>query len=125
MEALEWLEMEYPKCDGNESLSDASAIPKGDYASVEVFTGDDLHYQTMNPKVIQAIRVVKGYCAMGRGAKKAEDGRQALEHTRAVRMTAQNIGEEGIKMFGQYCVQMIFTRQTWWISISMRWDSGP
>ena len=34
---------------------------------------------------------------MGRGAKKAEDGRQALEHTRAVRMTAQNVGEGDIK----------------------------
>jgi hypothetical protein len=54
-----------------------------------VFAGDDLHYQTANPKVTQAIRVVKGYCTMGRGAKKAEDGRQALEHTRAVRMAAR------------------------------------
>ena len=81
-------ETEYPKGDTNGSLSGASIIPKDDYASVEVFAGDDLHYQTMNPKVTQAIRVVKGHCAMGRGAKKAEDGRQALEHTRAVRMTA-------------------------------------
>ena len=90
-------ETEYPKGDTNGSLSDASTIQKDDYASVEVFAGDDLHYQTMNPKVTQAIRVVKEYCAMGRGAKKAEDGRQALEHTRAVRMTAQNVGEGDIK----------------------------
>jgi hypothetical protein len=89
--------MEYPKGDGNGSLSDAPTIPKGGCASVGVFAGDDLHYQTMNPKVIQAIRVVKWCCAMGRGAKKAEDGRQALERTRAVRMTAQNIGEGDIK----------------------------
>jgi hypothetical protein len=82
-------ETEYPKGDTNGSLSDASTIPTDDHASVEVFAGDDLHYQ--------AIRVVKGHCAMGRGAKKAEDGRQALEHTRAVRMTAQNVGEGDIK----------------------------
>jgi hypothetical protein len=89
----------YPKSDANGSLSPgASTTPKDDCASVgEVFAGDDLHYQTMNPKVTQAIRVVKEYCAVGRGAKKAEDGHQALEHTRAVRMTAQNVGEEDIK----------------------------
>jgi hypothetical protein len=51
--------MEYPKGDGNGSLSGASKIPKDAYASVEVFAGDDLHYQTMNPRAIQAIRVVK------------------------------------------------------------------
>ena len=98
------LEMGYPKDDGNGSSSGASTIPKDDYASVEVFAGDDLYYQTMNPKVTQAIIVVKEYCTMGRGAKKAEDGRQALEHTRAVRMTAYNIGEGDIKMFGRYFV---------------------
>jgi hypothetical protein len=48
--------------------------------------------------------VVKEYRAMGRGAKKAEDGLQAWKNTRAVRMTAQ--------MLGQYGVQMISTRQT-------------
>jgi hypothetical protein len=51
----------------------------------------------MNLKATQAIRVVKEYCAIGRGAKKAEDGRQALGHTRAVRMTACNIEEEDIE----------------------------
>ena len=48
-----------------------------------------IHYQTINLKAIQAIRALKEYCAMGRGANKAEDGLQAWKHTRAVRMTAQ------------------------------------
>jgi hypothetical protein len=74
---------EYPKGDGNGSLSDASTIPQDDDEARYEFTGDAIHYQTINPKVTQAIRVVKEYCTMGRGAKKAEDGRQALEHTRA------------------------------------------
>jgi hypothetical protein len=65
----------YPKGDTNGSLSDASTIPQDDCASVEVFAGGDLHYQTMNPKVTQAIRVVKKYCAMGRGAKNQSGGR--------------------------------------------------
>ena len=55
---MEALEMGYPKGDGNGILSDASTIPKDGCASVEVFAGDDLHYQTMNPEVKQAIRVV-------------------------------------------------------------------
>jgi hypothetical protein len=54
---------------------------------------------TINSQVTQAIRVVKDYCAMGRGAKKAEDGRQALVHGTYPRgaMTAQNVGEEDIQ----------------------------
>jgi hypothetical protein len=52
-------ETEYPKSDTNGSLSGASTIPKDNYASVEVFAGDDLRYRNMNPKVTQAIRVVK------------------------------------------------------------------
>jgi hypothetical protein len=50
----------YPKSDGNGSLSDASTIPKDGYASVEVFAGDDLHYQTMNPKG----RLHRGSCLL-------------------------------------------------------------
>jgi hypothetical protein len=90
-------ETEYPKGDTNGSLSDAPTIRKNDCASVEVSAGGDLHYQTANPKAAQAIGVVKGYCTMGRGAKKAEDGRQALGHARAVQMTAQSFGEEDVK----------------------------
>jgi IMP cyclohydrolase len=68
----------------------ASAIPKDDDDEArDALTGEAAHCQTTNPKVTQAIRVVKEYCAIGRGAKKAEDGRQALENTRAVRMAAE------------------------------------
>jgi hypothetical protein len=76
---------DYPKGDGNGSLSVASTIYHRTMTSEAryEFTGDVIHYQTINPKVTHAIRVVKEYCTMGRGAKKAEDGRQALEHTRA------------------------------------------
>jgi hypothetical protein len=89
--------MEYTQSETGKILSGASAIPQGDDEARGGFTGDVIHYQAVNPKVTQAIRVVKEYCAIGRGAKKAEDERQALERTRAVRMTAYNIGEGDIK----------------------------
>ena len=88
---------EYPQSEAGEILLDASAIPKDDDEARAEFTGDVIHYQTTNPEVTQAIRAVKECCAIGRGAKKAEDERQALERTRAVRMTAYNIGEGDIK----------------------------
>ena len=37
------------------------------------------------------------YCAIGRESKKAEDGRRALEHTRAERLVVWNFGEKDIK----------------------------
>ena len=40
--------------------------------------------------------MVKEYCAIGVESKKAEDGRQALEHTRAERMVVWNFGEKDI-----------------------------
>jgi hypothetical protein len=93
--------MEYTQSEAGEILLDESTIPRDDDEARDGLTGDAIHYQAINPKVTQAIRAVKGYCAIGRGAKKAEDGRQALEHTSAVRMTAYNIGEGDIKMFGR------------------------
>jgi hypothetical protein len=69
----------------------ASAIPKGgDDEARDTLAGEVTHhFQTMNPKVTQAIKVLKEYCAIRRGAKKAEDGRQVLGHIRAVRMAAE------------------------------------
>ena len=67
---------EYPQSEAGEILLDASAIPKDDDEARDELTGEVSHYQTINPKVTQTIRAVKGYCAIGRGAKKAEDGRR-------------------------------------------------
>jgi hypothetical protein len=89
--------MEYTQSEAGEILLDTPTIPQDDDEARDEFTGDVIHYQTINPEVTQAIRMAKEYCAIGRGAKKAEDGRQALEHTRTVRMTAYNSGERGIK----------------------------
>jgi hypothetical protein len=41
--------------------------------------------------------MVREYCAIGQEPKKAENGRQALEHTRAVRMAIYNVGERDIE----------------------------
>jgi hypothetical protein len=75
--------MEYTQSETGKFLLDASAIPQDDDEARAEFTGDVIHYQTTNPEVTQAIRAVKECCAIGRGAKKAEDGRQALEHSAA------------------------------------------
>jgi hypothetical protein len=81
------LEMGYPKDDGNGSSSGASTIPKDDLTSAEVFDGaGGGACQIKIPQLDRALAVVREYCAIGSGSKKAGNGRQALEHTRAVRM---------------------------------------
>ena len=57
--------------------------------------------------------MIKEYCAIGQASKSAEDGRQALEHTRAVRMAIFNVGERDISnvrvilaSFGIFAIDM-------------------
>jgi hypothetical protein len=81
---------EYPKSDNNGSVSDAPTTPKdGDHLNEGEGApeGDGEPRQISNPQLDRAIAVVREYCEIGPESKKAEDGRQALEHTRAVRMT--------------------------------------
>jgi hypothetical protein len=56
---------QYPQSEAGENLSDAPAIPKGDKDARDALTGEIIQRQTMNTKVMQAIRVVKEYCAIG------------------------------------------------------------
>jgi hypothetical protein len=87
---------EYPKSDNNGSVSDASTIPKdGDHLKGGSEEDGEL-YQIENPQLDTALAMVKEYCAIGPESKIAEDGRQALEHTRAVRMAIYNVGERDI-----------------------------
>ena len=88
----------YPKSDNNGSASDASTIPK-DGGHLEEGPEEDAElYQIENPKLDEALTMAseKEYCAIGPESKIAEDGRQALEHTRAVRMAIYNVGERDI-----------------------------
>ena len=87
---------DYPKSDNNGSVSDASTIPKdGDHLKEGQEEAAVLN-QNENPKLDRALAVIKEFCAIGRESKLAEDGRQALEHTRAVRMAIFNVGERDI-----------------------------
>ena len=71
-------------------------------------------YQTKNLQLDRAYAVVRGYCAIGTESKKAEDGRQALEHARAERMVVWNFGEKDIKTIRVILAAHVgFTRQAW------------
>jgi hypothetical protein len=88
----------YPQSDGNGSISDASTIAKGDQDTQGGFDKALGSYQAQNIELDKVHAVVKEYCAIGRGSKKAENDRQALiEHTRADRMVVWNFGEKDIK----------------------------
>jgi hypothetical protein len=77
-------------------VSDAPTIPKGgDHLKGGPEEDGELH-QIENPQLDKALTVVKGHCAIGPESKIAEDGRQGLEHTRAVRMAIYNEGERDI-----------------------------
>jgi hypothetical protein len=62
------------------------AIPKDDRGPLEVSDGALGHYQNKNPQLDRVLAVVREFCAIGMESKVAEDGRQALEHTRGVWM---------------------------------------
>jgi hypothetical protein len=88
------------------SLSGASTIPKDDEEAAAL-------NQNKNTKLDRALTVIKKFCAIGRESKLAEDGRQALEHTRAVRMAIFNVGERDISnvrvilaSFGIFAIDM-------------------
>jgi hypothetical protein len=87
---------EYPGGDKNGSLS--TTPKKGDDPLAGGFDvrrsrARLLAYQISNPQLDRVLAVVREYCAIGRESKKAENGRQALEHTRAVRMAIYKVGE--------------------------------
>jgi hypothetical protein len=87
----------YPQSDGNGSISDAPTIAKGDQDALEGFDEALRSYQAKYLELDKVHAMAKEYCAIGRGSKKSEDGRQALEHTRAERMVVWNFGEKDIK----------------------------
>jgi hypothetical protein len=104
---------EYPKSDNNGSLSDAPTTPKDDDHPKEGPEEAVALNQNENTKLDRAPTVVKEYCAIGRESKLAEDGRQALEHTRAVRMAIFNVRERDISnvrvvlaSFGIFAIDM-------------------
>ena len=55
------------------------------------------HHQNKIPQLDRVLAMVREFCAIGRESKVAEDGRQALEHTRGVRMVVYNLGEKNIQ----------------------------
>jgi hypothetical protein len=87
----------YPQSDGNGSISGASTIAKGDQDTLEGSDEAWGRYQAKNLELDKVYAVVKEYFAIGRESKKSEDGRQALEHTRAGRMVVWNFGGNAIK----------------------------
>jgi hypothetical protein len=88
---------DYPKGDGNGSLSDAPTIQKDDRGMLEGFDEALGHYQNKILQLDRVFAVVREFCAIGKESKVAEDGRQALEHTRGMRMVVYNLGEKDIQ----------------------------
>jgi hypothetical protein len=89
--------VQYPKSDGSGSSSDAPTIQKGDRDTAEGFDIASEHHQNKIPQLDRVFAVLRGYCAIGMESKIAEDGRQALEHTRAERMVVYSLGEKDIQ----------------------------
>ena len=87
----------YPQSEGNGSISDASTIAKGDQDTLEGSNEALDSHQAKNNDLDKAYAMVVEYCEIGNESKKAEDGRRALEHTRAERMVVWNFGEKDIK----------------------------
>jgi hypothetical protein len=87
----------YPQSDGNGSISDVSTIAKGDQDPLEGYNEALDSYQAQNKGLDKVYAMAVEHCAIGKGSKKAEDGRRAPEHTRAERLVVWNFGEKDMK----------------------------
>ena len=78
----------YAQSEASEKISEASGAPREVLEDVDG-TGEEAPvYQRNKTNVLQALRTVRGYCAMSKVEKEAEDGKKALNVTRKVEYTS-------------------------------------
>ena len=90
-------ERKYAQSEASEKISEASGVPREGIEDVEGTGGETPVYQKNKTNVLQAQGMVRGYCAMAKDEKDAEDGRKALAYNGAVPMIVYGPGEKDIR----------------------------
>jgi hypothetical protein len=88
----------YAQSEASEKISEASGASREVLEDVDG-TGEGAPvYQKNKTNVLQALRALRGYCAMSKVEKEAEDGKKALAYRGAVPMVVCGLGEENIRV---------------------------
>jgi hypothetical protein len=90
-------ERKYAQSEASEKISEASGVPREGIEDVEGTGGEPPVSQKTKTTVLQAQGMVRGYCAMTKDEKDAEDGRKALAYNGAVPVLVYGPGEKDIR----------------------------
>jgi hypothetical protein len=87
----------YAQSEASKKISEASGAPREEPEDVDG-TGEEVQKHHKNKtNVLQALRALRGYCAMSKAEKDAEDGKKALAYHGAVPMVVCGLGEKNIR----------------------------
>jgi hypothetical protein len=86
--------------EASEKISKASGAPREVLEDVDGTGEEGPVYQKNKTNVLQALGVLRGYCAMSKVEKEAEDEKKALANHGAVPMVVCGLGEKNIRVAG-------------------------
>jgi hypothetical protein len=88
----------YAQSEASEKISGAPGAPREEPEDVDG-TGEEVQKHNRNKtNVLQALGVLRGYCAMSKAEKDTEDGKKALAYNGAVPMVVCGLGEKNIRV---------------------------
>ena len=90
----------YAQSEASEKISEASGVPREGLEGAKGTGGEAPVYPRNKTNVLQALRALRGYCAMSKVMKEAEDGKKALAYHGAVPMVVYCLGELERRIFG-------------------------
>jgi hypothetical protein len=88
----------YAQSEASKKISEASGAPREVLEGVDGAGEEAPVYQKNKTNVLQALRIVRGYCAMTKVEKEAEDGKKAPAHHGVVPMAVYGLGEKNIRV---------------------------
>jgi hypothetical protein len=88
----------YAQSEASKKISEASGAPREVSEDVDGTGEEDPVYQKNKTNILQALGILRGYCAMPKVEKEAEDGKRALAYHGAVPMAVCGLGEKNIRV---------------------------
>jgi hypothetical protein len=88
----------YAQSEASEKISEASSVPREELEDVDGPAKEVRRHPESRTQTLQALGVVRGYCAMTTAEKDEEDGKKALAYSSATTMTVHGFGEKDIHL---------------------------
>ena len=103
----------YAQSEASEKISEASSLPREGLEEGGDSGGGESPTSGSRTQVLQALGVVRGYCAMKPAEKIEEGGKKALAYNRATQMVVHGFGDKDIHLMrvilaanGHYALDM-------------------